>query len=942
MPEIAEEKKHGRNKNKIGARCLSVGEAKMILPTYPQIKIQIDQFRSEREGEHKKENINQKTNNIGIIGVRGAGKTSLLKTIREELMEENSQGRDLIFPIIVPENMSESSTLMATILGMMKKYVDEKDKKEKQDRAYADCERGSGIVKRYEEVVKQYTFIQREYRDILIHEFTTENDYAKSSVKIFNSDNEFITKFHELISELLSGRENGMLFLFIDDIDLSTHRCTDVVKTLLSYLSNENIVTFISGDLETFEEALTVDFLRQEKVLGKDVLGESMLENPRAGTFLDSKKKLAYEYLKKILPPVYRHNIKEWALEEKGTYCIQEEEEERGKDFAGYLSEALEGWVDPAFFQYYEEGAGMGALPYTYHLFDNTSRGLNNVYNVLKEIAFLRKSWKEGEHEKANEEDVLGKKKQLLDTIISSKHLYNQHRSEILGNMFYVGSKGGQVFFDNALAIIYPDGDWARNPVERFSLFLLVDFAARLFYEDEYEVKVESSKEYHELKKRVMEDLIRYPEIAGKSMPVKGDFFEWIEIEEVKVKEITIYTISTSFLTKGNLVFNLAVYRNLHADTLAILHQIPDEDLSKMDFDIAQLEQEVFLAFWKAVSSVGKVRNKAELLLEKYYPVFWKEFEYMQRQMSSIPIQNAVIKLFDEECETAISSAEKPSKKLKRFPLKRILINTIAEYAEPVWEGNEEMLAASIVGGEDYQENKEDQKIYKIIEIISKRRLWREEAAGKVVDYLSEKVSKGMEQIILDIVQSDWNIETSSALSEWQGFVRSYHGVSETKSVKVKREVQRLLKKEAFGEEDKPVLSDGIEKILKNGISFDTFCQIVKEVSELSQNYRVWYGRREAQELLNGLLKCFASPKEGEESTGFQFLLCHYFLYKTFIGNDEEIHQQAELMKEITEQLSKAHLKADQAVLNSFIDQLNESLEDDEKLDQEEFENLFG
>ena len=194
----------------------------------------------------------------------------------------------------------------------------------------------------------------------------------------------------------------------------------------------------------------------------------------------------------------------------------------------------------------------------------------------------------------------------------------------------------------------------------------------------------------------------------------------------------------------------------------------------------------------------------------------------------------------------------------------------------------------------------------------------------------------------MDIVQSDWNIETSSALSEWQGFVRSYHGVSETKSVKVKREVQRLLKKEAFGEEDKPVLSDGIEKILKNGISFDTFCQIVKEVSELSQNYRVWYGRREAQELLNGLLKCFASPKEGEESTGFQFLLCHYFLYKTFIGNDEEIHQQAELMKEITEQLSKAHLMADQAVLNSFIDQLNESLEDDEKLDQEEFENLFG
>lgn len=964
MPELAKETKHKRNKNKIGARCLSLGEAKMILPTYPQIQIQIDQFRSERESDNKKENINQKTNNIGIIGVRGAGKTSLLKTIREELMEKNTQGQDLIFPIIVPENMSESSTLMATILGMMKKYVDEKDKKEKQAGGYPDCERGNGIVKQYKEAVKQYTFIQREYRDILIHEYTTENDYAESSTKIFNSDIEFITKFHELVSALLSGREKGMLFLFIDDIDLSTHRCTDVVKTLLSYLSNENIVTFISGDLETFEEALTVDFLRQEKVLGKDVLGESMLENPKAGTFLDSKKKLAYEYLKKILPPVYRHNIKEWALEEKGTYCIQEEEGDTGKDFAWYLSEALEGWVDPAFFQYYEEGTGMGALPYTYHLFDNTSRGLNNVYNVLKEIAFLQKSWKEGFGERElSEEDVLGKKQQLLDTIISSKHLYNQHRSEIYGNMFYVGSKGGQVFFDNAMAIIYEkrdyDGElrgsveeldnWKRKPVDRFSLFLLVDLAARLFYEAEYEVRVGRNKDYHELKKLVMEDLIRYPEIAGKVMPVKNHFFEWMEVEELKelkeLKEITIYFISTSFLTKGSLVFNLAVYRNLHTDTLAILHQIPDEELSNMDFDTAQLEQDVFLAFWKAVSSVGKVRNEEDLLLETYYPVFWKEFEYMQRQMSSVPIQNAVIKLFDEECERAISSVEKPSKKIKRFPLKRILINTIAEYAEPVWEENEDMLDASLIEGEDSDEtdgNKDDEKIYKIIEIISKRRLWREEAAGKVVDYLSKKVGKGMEQIISDILQSDWNIATGRAISAWQDFVNSYDGVSETRSVMAKREVRRLLKKEAFGEEDKPVPSFSIEKTLRNGISFDTFCQIVEEVLGLSQNDRVWYGQREAQELLNGFLKCFANSKEEEKRAEFQFFLCHYFIYKTFIGNNKEIHQQAELMKEITEQLSKAHKNADRNVLNSFIDQLNEALKEDEQINQEEFEYLFG
>ncbi len=64
------------NPNKIGARCLSENEARMILPTYDQIWDQIEQFRLQKTHS----DINQKTNNIGIIGVRGAGKTSLLKT----------------------------------------------------------------------------------------------------------------------------------------------------------------------------------------------------------------------------------------------------------------------------------------------------------------------------------------------------------------------------------------------------------------------------------------------------------------------------------------------------------------------------------------------------------------------------------------------------------------------------------------------------------------------------------------------------------------------------------------------------------------------------------------------------------------------------------------------------------------------------------------------
>lgn len=114
------------SKNKIGARCLSDSEVELILPNYKRIYDQINQFRAEKksvdnfEGQKVNDgNKDQKTNNIGIMGVRGAGKTSVLKTIRVHLEKNKQESNDIILPIIVPENMSESGTLMATVLGML-------------------------------------------------------------------------------------------------------------------------------------------------------------------------------------------------------------------------------------------------------------------------------------------------------------------------------------------------------------------------------------------------------------------------------------------------------------------------------------------------------------------------------------------------------------------------------------------------------------------------------------------------------------------------------------------------------------------------------------------------------------------------------------------------------------------------------------------------------
>lgn len=1027
------------NNNKIGARCLSDLEAELILPTYKRIYDQIDQFRKEKQaiGREKKQRENkrderqsgtsqeviQKTNNIGIIGVRGAGKTSVLKTIRVRLerdRDSDSKINDIIFPIIVPENMSESGNLMATILGMLGEVIEEREEKEKKEnkKYNVDCIRKSSLHLKYDEVVKQYTYIQKEYRDILIHQYTTENDYVGRSAKVFNSDTVFINKFNELIDELVKTKSqednSGLLFLFIDDIDLSTYRCADVVKTLLSYLSNENIVTFISGDLETFEEALALDFLRQENVLDKDIL-EMEVGHAR---LLDSKKMLAYEYLKKIIPPAYRYNIKYWSLEEMGNYCIADSAENQGKEeqkdgqqragirLSELLTRALKDWVDPAFFCYGDEEteekerekegqkgsvavAGKSpkiwkALPYTYHLFDNTSRGLNNVYNVLSEIAAER----ENQEKENREEDYSKEKKLLLDTIISSKPIFNKYRNEIQQNIFNVGmtETGSRVFFDNAKAIIYEkekrknsgdgtgnqnanskktksgsesqgkshEGYQIENPVERFSLFILVDFAARLLYEKDYQEQVKEDWFYRGLKEEAMRDLFFHPIIAEKVMDVSEYCWENKERPkegekvELVLNDMELKDVNISFLLKGDLALNLAYYKNLPLNEMLRLYEIGKDGKPRQDvFVKAELEQGTVIAVWKAFSSIARVNAGGNVpqIIARSYSVFWKEFAYIRNRMSSSVTQNIAIRLFDNEIYDVFSE-DKEMEQREKVQIRRILSNTLARVLKAEGKDAVEDKWKEISAGRQFVilKNKKEvelgsegadrvniEKRVQILKIIDSRGLWQAEAAAEVISYLEKIVRLYLKLMKEGMEEIDWGLNTSVANESWKKFERSDKGVSSTVAKRTFNDVKKILKE--------------METDFVHGMDLQTYRIVIEQLDGLAGNNYVWYGQSEAQEILNKLQEASAEPEEGWDSwigehSYFVFLLQCLYKYRMETQKGDNIEKNASLLAEITQTLSVAHKDADRQTLEDFIDRLNEGLK--ENIDSEEFEKLFS
>jgi len=962
-------------RGKVGARSLSKEEVKLILPTYEVIYDQIQNFREEKEfyGQDKL----QKTNNIGIIGVRGAGKTSVLKTVKDVLDQENEkrESKDIILPIIIPENMSESSTLMATILGMLGEVVKYRDNNDKVDPI--DCIKKGKLQETYNEVVKQYTFIQKEYRDILIHEYTTENDYLKSSAKVFNSDTEFIKKFNEFIHVLVKAeqKKDTLLFLFIDDIDLSTHRCSDVVKTLLSYLSNENIVTIISGDLETFEEALILDFLRQEKVVLDTGVLNNYSKKDRVGrkTILESKRQLAYEYLKKILPPIYRHIIKHWSLEEKGKYLVsaqngdfqKREENNSGgkalivnKTLSNLLSVALKDWIDQSFFNYTEKQNNEDkeknnqALPYTYHLFDNTSRGLNNIYNLLNQLAEKRNK----NEEKA---DYLREKKQFLDTIVASKPMYNQHRDEIQKDMIIVGltEEDCKVFFDNAYAIIYKEKKseagtsnsqkeksntkksyYIEDPVERFSLFILVDFAARLLYEKDFDFMTKDDINYKSLKKSAMEDLFFNSVIAEKVIDVPS--YSILETKKKSPDNLTLYDVNFNFLTEGELVLNLAYYKNLSLKSVIALYDIEGKDLN-WDLSDVDLRQHSIIAFWKAASSVARVNGiePLEKIIE-YYPVFHKEFAYIQRQVSSSITQNVIMRLFDVQCETVIKEiAGKESWEMQNK--KRVLLNTIAQLLKTSekdevnneWQhiNFEKVVAANGMLINDSEKDKLIQRVT-ILQVIDSKKLWKKEVVKDVIEYLNREILRYLNNVARKIFNNDesdtYKLDTTYSVDAWEEFIKSKDGVSTTIAKKTKSGVRNILNE--------------IKSDFNDGIPYDSYKRVCQKVSTLAGNSQVWYGQHEAQKLLNSLRRSWGIIKNGTNDaySYFIFLLQCYLRYKISFNSIDDIHQKSFLLADIANTLSKAQESADEKALDEFIENINGELT--EKINSDDFDKLFS
>ncbi|ADL50083.1 hypothetical protein [Clostridium cellulovorans] len=506
----------------IGARPLSKEEVKSIVPTYDALCDRIEDIRREAKNVDKKYiTTNKKYNNtLALFGNRGTGKTSTMYTLIEKLKKDKE---NIILDILEPDNIGPEGKIIGCILGLFKQELDNLKREieenpcilpfEIKNQFFSDCrfKESNPLQKIYNDLIEAYCYTEKDYRTLLTNSYTDMNSYVKKTSYIFNADMEFSKKFAQFINEFVKVKKsliNGclneknekepLIFIFIDDVDLNTSKCHEIIEAILKYAAHPNIVCFVSGDYDTFTEAFTVSLLKKENLSVANInLTEHIIEKR---PILQSKQVLAYEYMKKVFPNAYRHYVNYWDLALKPTYKFSNKNkiEEKQKTLYGLLKSLLEissklynpnsdvCKIENIFgFEKESDEENPEYFYPAYNMFDITSRGLVNVYLILDRLHrtdYVKiSSYNNEEPTSLFFVDV----KNLIDVIIDSSNLLSPHKNDILQNYILWSSTEEQskIDFYQLNLLIQPMADNSSmlyNKRTKYSLFYLCYFITLL------------------------------------------------------------------------------------------------------------------------------------------------------------------------------------------------------------------------------------------------------------------------------------------------------------------------------------------------------------------------------------------------------------------------------------------------------------------------------
>lgn len=337
--------KENMNNNGIGvhhgAREINVDFLKQSIPGLDDLDNTIKRFREvaynynniyQNKSKYYDEKFN---NNISILAGRGMGKSSALITIISQI--ESSQYFkkvsakknyiDIINPMIDPEDINENSDILGWVITSLfeqANQLEQTDSKKSDLNYYFNIDNSihHDLQEKKKELISYYSIYSKEYSNVALNNSVNVHDYNSNLEDILTFDYKLHKCFIEFINMIIKYKRDinrhtmkglagekiePLIYFFFDDVDMSSKKSIKILTDILSYFAHPNIVIFISGDYQVFEQSLMAYFMSETKEV---TLKMSYKKRKKEIKF--AKDRTEY-FLKKVLPPSYRFYVQEFS-----------------------------------------------------------------------------------------------------------------------------------------------------------------------------------------------------------------------------------------------------------------------------------------------------------------------------------------------------------------------------------------------------------------------------------------------------------------------------------------------------------------------------------------------------------------------------------------------------------------------------------------------------
>ena len=242
---------------------------------------------------------------ISIIGGRGTGKTSVLMTALERILEKKEA---LVVNIIRPDSMEKNFPIVAAIVYAIERHPD----------VAAAISEDETLIFRHPSWALS---VDETYR-VVARDSVNTSEWASRIFDLLASA-DVVAGFQEWVDRILSVTKRKMLVVPIDDADVAIDKAEDVINTLRTYLASSKIVSILAVDIDAFERRIRNSRLSKlPNVPGYPHEPEERKDNhvspwktiePEA----QQEQKYVENLMAKVLPPAARCHLADMSKDEK-------------------------------------------------------------------------------------------------------------------------------------------------------------------------------------------------------------------------------------------------------------------------------------------------------------------------------------------------------------------------------------------------------------------------------------------------------------------------------------------------------------------------------------------------------------------------------------------------------------------------------------------------